>query len=344
MKAAVLYDVGDLKIKQVDEPKIGPNEVLIKVKTCGICGTDVSMYRGRYLPVKPIIPGHEFAGEVVEVGEKVTRIKPGDSVVVDVNVSCGVCYYCKRQQKLMCPDLYQIGIHADGAFAEYVKVPEQNVLRIPPGVTYEHAAFTEPLACAMRTVDRAQIVTGDVVAVIGDGPIGLSVTQVVRLSGASQVIVCGHHEYRLEKAEEVGADITINTKKEDAVSRVLSLTEGRGADVVVEAVGKAETYKWALQMVRRGGNVAVMGVPAPTETLQLKLFDDVFNKELTLHGSFAGTYDTWVRSLALIQSRKFKVEPLITHKMKLEDLVKGIQLMEARADNAIKIIISLEGE
>lgn len=339
MKAAVLLDVERLQIKHVEVPKPGPNEVLVKVKACGICGTDVSMYRGRYLPVKPIIPGHEFAGEVVEVGEGVKYVKVGDRVVADINVSCGTCYYCKRQQKLLCPYLYQIGIHSDGAFAEYIKVPEQNVVKIPPNVSYEYATFTEPLADAISLVDKANIMVGDIVVVIGDGPIGLSLTGVAKLSGASTLIVCGHHDYRLEKAKELGADLVVNTKKEDPMEIVKSLTNGRGADVVLEAVGRESTYRLAVELVRRGGRVGVMGVPAPTYKLELKMFDDIFNKELTLRSSFAGTYDTGIRALTLISSGKFDVSSLITHKLELDKVLDGIKMTENKTDNAIKIVI-----
>jgi threonine dehydrogenase-like Zn-dependent dehydrogenase len=191
-------------------------------------------------------------------------------------------------------------------------------------------------------VDRAEITPGDFVVVMGDGPIGLSVTQVAHLSGASQVVLGGHHKYRLSKALEVGADKVINAEEKDLVGAVLEITERKGADVVIEAVGKAETYRQALEMVRRGGHVSVMGVPSSKDKLDLPLFDLVFNKELTLHASFAGTYDTWIRAIQLITSGKFKVKPLITHKAGLEDLPNAFALMEKRSEGAIKIMTSPE--
>jgi len=338
MKAAVLMDVGNLEIKEVDVPRVGPGEVLVKVMACGICGSDVSMYRGRYLPVKPIIPGHEFAGEVVEVGDGVKYVKPGERVVADINVSCGICYYCKRMQKLFCPNMYQIGIHSNGAFAEYIKVPEQNIISIPTNVSYEHAAFMEPLSCVISVVDKANIATGDIVVVIGDGPLGISASRLAKLSGASTVIVCGHHDYRLNKAKEMGADVIVNTKKVDPLEVVLSETDRRGADVVLEVVGKPTTYRWAIDMVRRGGRIALMGVPGPADKLELMMFNDIFNKELSLNVSFAGTYDKGIRALALIGSKKFDVSKLITHRIGLENLLDGLMMMEKKADNVIKIV------
>jgi len=344
MKAAVIHDIGDIKVEKVDVPEIKADEVLVKTKVCGICGTDVSMFRGRYLPVKPVIPGHEFSGEVVKVGESAGTIKVGDRVTVDENVSCGVCYFCKRQQKLLCPNLCQVGIHSNGGFAEYFKAPAQNVFKLPKEMSYEYAAFTEPLACSIRAVDRAGIVTGDSVVVIGDGPIGLGLVQVARLGGASIVVNCGHHEYRLKKSLEVGADIAVNAARENPVRKISELTGGRGADVVIEAVGRLETYQQAFHMVRRGGNLAIMGVPAVGLKMELRPFDDMFNKELTLHGSFAGTYDTWIRAISLISTGKFKVAPLLTHKSALDQIPKALSLMENREDNAIKILTSPEYE
>jgi len=340
MKAAVLHDVKNFKIESVDVPRISANEVLIRTKVCGICGTDVSMFLGRYLPTKPVIPGHEFSGDVVEVGEDVKTIKVGDRVTVDENVSCGTCYYCKHQQKLFCPHLYQIGIHSNGGFAEYFKTPKENVFKLPSEISYEYAAFTEPVACAMRAVDRAGIVTGDRVVVIGDGPIGLSCAQIAKIDGASNVIVIGHRDYRLKKALELGADITVNCLEKDPTKIVKEATNNIGPDVVIEAVGTSLTYLQALELVRRGGKVAVMGVPSATDKIEIYSFNHIFNKELTLHASFAGTYDTWIRALALISSGRFKVAPLLTHKVSLDKIPEGIKLMMNREDGVIKILSS----
>lgn len=342
MKVAILHDVKNYKIEIVNVPQISANEVLIKTKVCGICGTDVSMFLGKYLPKKPVIPGHEFSGDVVEVGEEVKKIKIGDKVTVDENVSCGTCYYCKHQQKLLCPDLYQIGIHSNGGFAEYFKAPEENVFKLPDEINYEHAAFTEPLACTIRAVDRAEIVTGDRVVVIGDGPIGLSCTQMAKIDGASQVIVVGHRDYRLKKALEIGADTVINSLKEGSIKIVKDATNNIGPDVVIEAVGSSFTYLQALEMVRRSGKVAVMGVPPATDKMEIYPFNHVFNKELTLHASFAGTYDTWIRAISLITSGRFKVAPLITHRVSLDKIPEGIKIMMERKDGVIKIMASPE--
>jgi L-iditol 2-dehydrogenase len=342
MKAVVLRDVKTYSIETVKVPQIGANEVLIKAKNCGICGTDVSMYLGKYLPVKPVIPGHEVSGEVVDVGQQVRAIKVGDRVTVDENVSCGTCYFCKHQQKLFCPDLYQIGIHSDGGFAQYFKAPEANVFRLPDNMSYEYAPFTETLACVTRAVDRAGIVTGDRVVVIGDGPIGLSCMQVAKIDGASQVIGVGLTDYRLKKALEIGADVVIDSSKDDPIRTVRDATNDIGPDVVIEAVGSSATYLQALEMVRRGGKVAVMGVPPATSKMEIEPFSQIFNKELTLHASFAGTYDTWIRAISLISSGRFEVGPLISHRMSLYEVPEGVRMMMERTNGAIKILVSPE--
>jgi len=342
MKAVVLRDVKNYSIETVNAPQIGANEVLIRSKNCGICGTDVSMYLGKYLPTKPVIPGHEVSGEVVEVGQQVRTIRVGDRVTVDENVSCGTCYFCKHQQKLFCPDLYQIGIHSDGGFAEYFKAPEGNVFRLPDDMSYEYAPFTETLACVTRAVDRAGIVTGDRVVVIGDGPIGLSCMQMAKIEGASQVIGVGITEYRLKKALEIGADLVIDSSKRDPIRTVRDATNNIGPDAVIEAVGTSPTYSQALEMVRRGGKVAVMGVPPATSKMEIELFSQIFNKELTLHASFAGTYDTWIRAISLISSGRFKVGPLVTHRMSLYQVPEGVNMMMDRRDGVIKILVSPE--
>jgi len=340
MKAVVLRDVKNYSIETVNAPQIGANEVLIRSKNCGICGTDVSMYLGKYLPTKPVIPGHEVSGEVVEVGQQVRTIRVGDRVTIDENVSCGTCYFCKHQQKLLCPDLYQIGIHSDGGFAEYFKAPEGNIFKLPDDMSYDYAPFIEPLACVTRAVDRAGIVTGDRVVVIGDGPIGLSCMQVAKIDGASKVIGVGLIDYRLKKALEIGADLVIDSSKGDPVKAVREATNNIGPDVVIEAVGSSATYLQALEMVRRGGKVAVMGVPPATSKMEIELFSQIFNKELTLHASFAGTYDTWIRAMSLISSGRFKVGPLITHRMSLYEVPEGVRMMMDFKNGAIKILVS----
>lgn len=344
MKAALIYGKKDMRIEEVDKPEINNSEVLIKTKACGICGTDAAMYMGDYLSKTPIIPGHEFSGEVVEVGDDVDSVQIGDRVMADENVACGTCYWCKRQQKLFCPDLYQIGIDENGGFAEYSKAPARNVHHLPEDLDYDQATLAEPLACTTRCVDRGEVISGDVVTVIGDGPIGVFCAKAAQLQGASKVILSGLLDYRLEIGEALGADITVNSHKQDVADIVSDATDGRGSDVVIEAVGLSSTYEKAIDLVRRGGNVAVMGVPAQDEMIELNAFDDIFNKELTLHGSFAGTYDTWIRALTFIDSGKVNVNPLITHKTSLDDLEKAVRMVRDKKDEAFKIIASPEFE
>lgn len=336
MKAAVFYGPNDLRLEKVPVPTIGEDDVLLKVDMCGICGTDVHIFRGHFpAPNLPLIPGHEFAGHAVAVGPNVDYVKAGDYVTADINISCGHCYFCRRQQKLFCQQIRQIGVHMHGALAEYVKVPAASIYHVPEELSPEEGAYIEPLACAVHGQDRANIRTGSSVAIIGGGPMGLAHIQLAKLKGAAPIICTELNKTRLRKAREMGADVTVDAGETDAVAEVLRLTEGRGADYVIEAVGSIPTYKQAFQMVRRGGTVVAYGAAPSTATLDLKPFD-IYSKELTIVGSYAGTYETWPEAIALIHGSRFDPNTIITKTVPLEDIVAALETAEKDKD-VIKI-------
>jgi L-iditol 2-dehydrogenase len=336
MTAAVLHGPEDLRIEEVPVPSIAEDEVLVKVDACGICGTDVHILRGHFpVPNLPLIPGHEFSGRVVEVGSSVDRVTVGEPVTADINIGCDRCYYCRHQMRMFCPQLSQIGVHRDGAFAEYVKAPAAAVYRLPDHMTPEQGAYVEPLACAMHGQERAEIRAGSTVAIIGAGPMGLVHVQLSKLRGAAQIIASEPNAARRSKAADLGADVVLDPASTDAVEAVCELTEGRGADCVIEAVGSIETYRDAFEMVRRGGTVVAYGAAPSTATLELKPFD-IYSKELTIVGSYAGTYATWPDAIALIRSGRFDPLKLISNVLPLTDLVRGIEAAE-RDKDIIKI-------
>ncbi|NJN97648.1 MAG: zinc-dependent alcohol dehydrogenase family protein [Anaerolineales bacterium] len=336
MKAAVFYGPNDLRLEQVPTPTIGENEVLLKVDMCGICGTDVHIFRGHFpAPNLPLIPGHEFAGHVVAVGSKVDHVKTDDYVTADINISCGHCYFCRRQQKLFCPQIRQIGVHMHGGLAEYVKAPASSIYHIPTELSPQQGAYIEPLACAVHGQDRANIRPGSSVAIIGGGPMGLAHIQLAKLKGAAPIICSELNPIRLQKAQEMGADAIINANETDPVETVLLLTEGRGADYVIEAVGSIHTYQQAFQMVRRGGTVVAYGAAPNTASLDLKPFD-IYSKELTIVGSYAGTYETWPEAIALIQGGRFDPNKIITQIAPLAEIVEALITAEKNKD-VIKI-------
>ena len=338
MKAAVFYGPNELKVERVPVPEVGPNEVLLHVDMCGICGTDVHILRGSFpAPNLPLIPGHEFAGHVVATGDAVDFVKKDDYVTADINLACGHCYFCRRQQKLFCEQIRQIGVHTHGALAEYVKAPAAAIYHVPDSLSPKQGAYIEPLACAVRGQERAAIQPGSSVVIIGAGPMGLAHAQLAKLKGAAPIIVTEMNRVRLDKAREMGADHVVDAGAEDPVEAVRKLTEGRGADYVIEAVGAIPTYKQAFEMVRRGGTLVAYGAAPSTATLDVKPFD-IYAKELTVVGSYAGTYQTWPEAIALIEGGRFNPETIVTEVVPLDEVVGAIETVEKNKD-VIKIQI-----
>ena len=337
MLAAVLHKPEDLRMEEVPVPEIADHEILIAVKRCGICGTDPHIYRGHFPVPTPLIQGHEFSGEVVQTGSAVKSVRVGDKVTADINISCGKCFYCRMGQKLFCEAIVQIGVHVNGAFAQYVKVPESNVYKLPKDMSWEEAAYIEPLACVIRGQQRANITMGSTVAIIGAGPMGLVHAQLAKLNGASSVIITEMNPVRIRKAKDLGIDHVIDASAQDPVKAVLDLTEGRGADFVIEAVGAVPTYQQAFQMVRRGGVLVAYGAAPAHATMEIKPFE-IYSKELTIVGSYAGTYDTWLRAIHLISSHRFKPSDIITKSIPLNQVEEGIREAMTNKDT-IKIMV-----
>ena len=338
MNAAVFSGPNDLKVDRVPVPEVGANDVLLKVDMCGICGTDVHILRGSFpAPNLPLIPGHEFAGHVVAVGDNVDHVRVDDYVTADINLACGHCYFCRRQQKLFCEQIRQIGVHTHGALAEYVKAPAAAIYHVPEGLSPRQSAYIEPLACAVHGQERADITPGSSVVIIGAGPMGLAHIQLAKLKGASPIIVTEMNRVRLDKARELGADHVIDAGTWDAVESVKELTEGRGADYVIEAVGSIPTYRQAFEMVRRGGTLVAYGAAPSTASLEIKPFE-IYSKELNIVGSYAGTYSAWPEAIALIQGGRFDPEQIVTEVVPLADVVGAIETVEKNKD-VIKIQI-----
>ncbi|WP_083676061.1 zinc-dependent alcohol dehydrogenase family protein [Paenibacillus sp. FSL H8-0548] len=337
MLAAVTYGAEDTRIVEVDVPSIQADEILIAVKRCGICGTDPHIYRGHFPVPLPLIQGHEFSGEVVEIGASVKTVVIGDRVTADINISCGKCYFCRMGQKLFCKEIEQIGVHINGAFAEYIKVPESNVYKLPKEMSWEEAAYIEPLACVIRGQDRANITIGSTVAIIGAGPMGLVHAQLAKMNGASKVIISEMNQARIEKARQLGIDHVVDASQVDPVQAVYDLTEQRGADFVIEAVGAVPTYQQAFQMVRRGGTLVTYGAAPAHAVLEIKPFE-IYSKELTIVGSYAGTYDTWVKAINLISSKRFQPATIISKTVPLSSVVDGITEAMNNKDT-IKIMV-----
>ena len=341
MWAARLYGPNDLRMVEIDIPEPKANEVLIKVHRCGVCGTDLHIAKGNFpAPNLPLTLGHEFSGTVAALGSQVTAIQVGDRVVADINVACGRCAFCRKGAKLFCPEVRQLGVHAAGGLAEYVVAPSQNIYILPTSISLDSAAYVEPLACAVHGQDRIGVRSGDCVLVIGGGPMGLAHTILSKANGAALVIVSEPDEKRRNLAKQLGADIVIDPVNEDLESSLKDISGGIGPDVVIEAVGSIRTYESSVAVVRRGGKVLAYGAAPQDAYMQLRPFD-VYAKELTIVGSYAGTYDTWPRAISLIDGGRFDPSLIVDSVRSLAETVDAIKGLE-RDRSIVKVHIQMK--
>ncbi len=325
MKAAVFYRKHNLKIEELPIPTPKANEVIVNVKACGICGTDIHIFEGdEGAAATPYatVPGHEFSGVVTAVGECVTSVKAGDRVCVDPNKLCGECHYCKSGIGHFCENMIGIGTTVNGGFAEYCAVPESQVYKFSDNITFEMAAMCEPVACCLHGIDMCDIKPGDSAMIIGGGMIGLIMLQLVKLKGAAKLILLEPIEEKRKIAEKSGADICINPLKED-VRAVLEENGISRIDCVIECVGKPTTMEDAISYAGKKSTVMLFGLTKPNDTISIKPFE-IFKKEITLRASFINPY-TQQRALDLISSRKIDVSSMI---YKVEPLEKLPEILE----------------
>jgi len=330
MTAAVLYGKEDVKIEQVPIPTLEEGEVLVKVQVALTCGTDLKVYQRGYharMIVPPALFGHELAGVIEEVGPKVRGFRKGMRVVALNSAPCGACFYCSKHQENLCEDL----LFNNGAYAEYIRIPrrivEANMLAIPKHISFEEAAIVEPLACVLRGLHETKLEIGDSVAVIGAGPIGLMFVQVAKLSGCNVISVV-KHESQVSTAWRAGANTVVQlTKVDDPVKAVRKLTpDGRGCDVVIEAVGRPQAWEWTIDMVRKGGTVNFFGGCASGTTVALDTQRLHYN-ELTLKATFHHTPETVRKAFSLICEKKIKGTDYITGEAPLSRLQQVLRHM-----------------
>ena len=330
MTAAVLYGKEDIKIERVPIPRVGDGEVLVKVQVALTCGTDLKVYQRGYharMIVPPALFGHELAGIVEEVGTSVRGFRKGMRVVALNSAPCQMCFYCSKHQENLCEDL----LFNNGAYAEYIRIPkrivEANMLAVPPDVSYEEAAMVEPLACVLRGLHETGVEIGDTVVVIGGGPIGLMFVQVAKAIGCN-VIAVVKRDSQATAVRHMGAhDVVQITKVKDAVEAVRAVTpDRRGADVVIEAVGRPEAWEWATEMVRKGGTVNFFGGCASGTKVQLDT-NRLHYSEITLKATFHHTPDTVRRAFGLIAEKKIRSNDYITGEAPLSRLQQVLRHM-----------------
>lgn len=336
--AAVFHGVKEgVRVEEVPMPKVTkPDDVLLEVKVCGICGTDPAILEGRHPASVPVVLGHEYAGIVLELGEAVKNVGPGDHVVIDPNVKCGKCYYCRNGKQNLCENMTTLGIFINGGFTKYNVAPESAVYKIPEDMRWKDAALVEPVSCVVNGVRRAGIKPGDNVVIIGAGPIGLIWTALAKRAGAGRVIVSEIVEKRQKAAEKLGADVVINPRLEDPVTRVKELTGGRGANVAVEVIGRVATLQQVIQMLAYGGRAVVFGTCPKDAQVSISPYD-IMRHEKEIVGSFIANF-TFTPAIHIMYSKLVPSEVLFTHEFKVKEIHKAFQTH--KAGESIKILMT----
>jgi L-iditol 2-dehydrogenase len=342
MKSLLLSAYNHLEIADMPQPAVGAGEVLVRVETCGICGSDVHGYdgsSGRRIP--PIVMGHEAAGTVAAIGAGVEDYAEGDRVTFDSTVYCGECAFCANGQINLCDNRQVIGVSCGeyrrhGAFAEYVVVPQRILYPLPPGISFSEAAMLEAVSVALHAVRVSQAAGGETALVIGAGMIGLLTMQAARAAGCAQVFISDVDSTRLGLAEEIGADKTLHCSGRELAGEIHKLTGGRGVDLVYEAVGRNETVSDAIDAVRKGGTVTLVGNITPEVTLPLQ---KVVSRQIRLQGSCASAGE-YPQAIELIANGKIKVKPLITAVASLEEGPRWFERLHAREPNLMKVILT----
>ena len=341
MQALVLEDRKALQIRDVPEPELGPHDVLIQVRACGICGSDVHGYdgsTGRRIP--PLIMGHEAAGTVARIGPRVTKVKLGDRVTFDSTVSCGHCRYCLSGDVNLCDHRQVLGVSCGdyrrhGAFAEFVSVPEHIIYHLPEGFPYEKAALIEAVSIAVHAAKITEIVPGSSAVVIGAGMIGLLAIQAFRVFGCTKIIAVDLEQSKLDLARSLGADDTFLGTDPELLDKLKSITDGQGPDIAVEVVGAQKPIMTAIEGVRRGGTVTLIGNLAPRVEIPLQI---VVTRQLRLLGSCASAGE-YQECIELMQSGAIKVDPLISALAPLREGAAWFNRLYDREPGLMKVIL-----
>lgn len=329
MRAAVLTAPKRFELREVPLPHVGPEDVLVRVTRTGICGTDIHIFNGHYAADRlPLIPGHEFCGTIAERGANVRHLATGTRVVVDINIGCGTCFWCRRNEVLNCAEVTQVGIGRDGAFAEYVAVPARLAIPVEADIADDVLALTEPVSCVVRAARKAKAALGQSVVIFGAGPIGNLHVQMMRLVGAAPIIVADLSAERCRMAIEAGADAAISDPAR-LKQAVLDITDGRGADLVIESVGNRKLYEQAFDLTRRGGHVAFFGITSPGETVPVDILRTVL-EETSLKGSVAGMGEDMHDALTLLSHGRFRTHDFTRASYCLENIQEAFETLGDR--------------
>ncbi len=339
MKGAIFTDVHEIKVMDdLPKPEIKPDEVLLKIKSCGICGSDIESYETGALQSRNIVLGHEFAGEIVEVGEKVKKWKVGDRVTANPNLPCFDCYGCNNYGENMCKwSGSGLGLTTNGALAEYLNVIEERLHRLPDSISYVEGALVEPLAIAVFAVQTSNLKIGENAVVFGAGTIGLMTIQVLRAAGASEIFAIEPVESKQKKALDVGADHVLDPKK---WGRINKLTKKIGPDHIFDCVGIPDTFMTSLQLARKGTTIMVIGIHV--EPFEMKGFMQLMLKNISMRGVFSYTQDNWKTAIKLLEQKKINLNPIITKRINLDEVPEAFKILSNPPHEEIKIVIVIE--
>jgi threonine 3-dehydrogenase len=331
------------EIREVTIPQFGPSDVLVKVKVASICGTDLHIYewdrwaQRRIHP--PLIPGHEFCGEVVAYGGEVTSVKEGDFVSAEMHVACGKCLQCRTGEAHICQNVRIIGVDTDGAFAEFVVIPESNIWKLDPAIPQEYASILDPLGNAVHSVLAGEI-AAKTVAVTGCGPIGLFSIAVARAVGAAQVFAIEVNEHRRKIAAQMKADMVLDPTSQNVQNEILEHTGGLGVDVVLEMAGHPQSIRTAFDVVRRGGRISLLGLTS--KPISLNFSEDIIFKGITVQGiNGRRMYQTWYQMTALLKAGKLDLHPVITDQIAMKDFSTAMERL--KTGEASKILVYPNG-
>jgi alcohol dehydrogenase/L-iditol 2-dehydrogenase len=342
MKAVVKYadKPGATELREVPVPEIGETDVLVEVAYVGVCGTDPHLHNNTsaFKFVRPFILGHEFAGTIVKVGDKVKGFSLGNRVTSETHAEyCGKCALCRQNNYPLCRERKGYGFHVDGAYTKFVKVPERILHHVPDNVSLKAASITEPFCVAYKAfVSNSNVNPGDTVVIIGPGSIGILCAKLAQLSGAGDIVVIGTEgdDKRLELSKDFGATITINSAKEDPLKKIMSLGDGYGAALVLDLAGSSSTLKLSMDAVRPAGQITKIGWGRQPVGFSL---DPIIAKSVTLKGHFSHTWDVWEKCLTLMGKELVDLEKLITHELGIDQFEKAFELSESK--EAVKVVL-----
>ena len=347
MKAAVLHGVGDLVCEQVPIPELREKDVLVKVSACGVCGSDIPRVLETGTYHFPTIPGHEFGGTIAEAGSGVSKELCGKRVAVIPLIPCKTCKSCETGQYAQCEHYDFLGSRNDGGFAEYVKVPESNLLFVPENVDEEAVAFLEPISVALHVVQNCRVNYGDSVAVFGLGAIGIFVAQWAKAFGAKHVFAIDLDEKKVEIAKYMGLVDALCIGKDDIDAIVKEKTNGTGIDRAFEASGAGAAFKQAISLLRMEGTLGLVGRPVHSLEIENQTFEKILRFQITIKGTWSFEFKefphhAWKQSLDAINAGVIKTEPFISHRIPLEDTLKAVKLMKDKSEFFYKILIKPE--